>query len=94
LLTTFLPDDYFVFTDTLTEAQLLALVLPSINYIAPRKKSKSTTDPSFARTPHSVLKWDGFIRNANGIAVDDTTPRYNLHGLEEESVHWMPFQIL
>jgi serine/threonine protein kinase len=34
-------------------------------------------DSSWARFPDSVQKWDNFIQNANGMAVDDTTPQFD-----------------
>ena len=63
--------------DELTETQLLALVPPSITYIPARKKSKATTDSPHGRNPHSVRRWDNFLRDANGMAMDDTTQQFD-----------------
>jgi hypothetical protein len=67
----------FFFTDKLTEAQLLALVPPSITYNRARKWSITMLDSSWARSPHSVQKWDNFTRNASGMPVDDTIPQFH-----------------
>jgi len=68
----------FIFTAKLTETQLLALVPPSIAYMRAEGKSKATTyHPLWARSPHSVQKWDNFIQNADEMDVDDdTTPQF------------------
>ena len=63
--------------DKLTETQLLALVPPSITYIHSRKKSEATTDSPHGRTPHSVRRWDNFLRNANGMAMDSTSRQFD-----------------
>jgi hypothetical protein len=50
------------------------------------EESKTRTDPSWARSPHPIQKWDNFIQNANGMAVDDTSQQFNMPSFIEMKI--------
>jgi hypothetical protein len=49
-----------------------------MTYQVTNEEPKTRTNSSWARSPHSVQKWNNFIQNAKGMAVEDTTPRYDM----------------
>ncbi|RUS30340.1 hypothetical protein BC938DRAFT_479530, partial [Jimgerdemannia flammicorona] len=69
-----------VISKQLTERQLLMLRPPSLSYASDsqrKKKSKTTTKSTWARTPISVVHWQNFIHQARIMASNDTTPQYD-----------------
>ncbi|KAF8648911.1 hypothetical protein AX16_006133 [Volvariella volvacea WC 439] len=72
------PEDHvhiIVKLPVLSKSEFLELCPPPLGYID-RPKSTKTTNSAYARTPQSVVTWDGFKDDVNGTTWDDT-PKYS-----------------